>query len=41
MVLFLLPFARNKENGNLKSRIPIGYAPCTMKPVYILPAARK
>ena len=41
MLLFLLLFARNKENGNIESRILIGYAPCTMKPVYILPAARK
>ena len=41
MLLFPLPFARNKENGNIESRIPIGYAPCTMKPVYILSAARK
>ena len=35
MLLFPLPFAGNKENGNIESRIR------TMKPVYILPAARK
>jgi len=33
--------ARNKENGNIESRILIGCAPYTMKPVYTLPAARK
>ena len=41
MLLFPLPFARNKINGNTESKIPIGYAPCTMTPVYFLPAARK
>ena len=35
------PIARKKENGNIESRILIGCAPCTMIPVYILPAARK
>ena len=40
MHLFPLPLARNKENGNIKSRI-LGCAPCTVIPVYTLPAARK
>ena len=39
--LFSFPLARNKENGNRESRILIGYAPCTIIPVYTLPAARK
>ena len=41
MVLLPLPLARNKENGNIESRILIGCAPCTMIPVYTLLAARK
>jgi len=39
--LFPFPLARNNENGNKESRILIGCAPCTMIPVYSLPAARK
>ena len=41
MLLFPFPFARNKENGNIESRILIGCIPYTIKPVYTLPAARK
>jgi len=41
MFLFPLPLARNKEKGNIESRIMIGCAPCTMIPVYTLLAARK
>ena len=40
MLLFPLPLARNKENGNIKSKILIGCATCTMIPVYTLLAAR-
>ena len=40
-IFFLLPFARNKKNGNIESRIQIGCAPCAMKPVFTLPAASK
>ena len=41
MLLFPLPFARKKENGNRESRILIDCATCTMIPVHILPTARK
>ena len=41
MLLFPLPLARSKENGNIEFRILIGCVPYTMKPVYTLPAARK
>jgi len=41
MLLFPLPLARNKENGNIKSKILIGCAPCTLIPVYTLLAVRK
>ena len=41
MLLFPLSLARNKENENIETRKPIGYAPCTVKPVYNLSAARK
>jgi len=34
-------FARKNENGNIKSNILIGCAPCTSITVYTLPAARK
>ena len=41
MLLSLPPFSLQKqENGNIDSRILIGCAPCTMIPVYTLPAAR-
>jgi len=40
MILFPLPFVRNKENRNIESRILIGCAPCTMIPVYTLLVAR-
>ena len=33
MLLFPLTLARIKENENTESRILIGCAPCTMKPV--------
>ena len=38
LLLFPLPLARNKENGNIESKILIGCecAPCTMIPVYTL-----
>jgi len=41
LFLFPFPLSRNKENGNMESRILIGCAPCTMIPVYTLLAARK
>ena len=41
MLLFPLPLARNKENGNTEFRFLIGCVPYTVKPVYTLPAARK
>ena len=37
MLLFPLPLARNKENGNIEHRC----APCTMVPVYTLLGAGK
>jgi len=39
--LFPFPLARNKEYGNIESRILMGCAPCTMITVYTLPAARE
>jgi len=33
LLLFPFPLARNKENGNIESRILIGFATCTMIPV--------
>ena len=41
MLLFPFPLARNKENGNIKRRILIGCAPCTMIPVYTLSAGKE
>ena len=41
ILLFPLPFARNKENGNIEFRILIGCVPYTLKSVCTLPAARK
>jgi len=41
MHLFPFPLARNKNNGNIESRILIVCAPCTMRPVYTLPTERK
>ena len=41
MLLFPLPLARSKENGNIEFRILIGCVPYTMKSVYTLPAASK
>ena len=41
MLLFPLPLARNKENGNIEFRILIGCVPYTMKSVYTLPAVSK
>ena len=41
MLLFPFHLARNKENGNIESRILIDCSPCTMILVYILQAARK
>jgi len=41
LLLFPLPLTRNKENGTVESRILTGCAPCTMIPVYTLPAGRK
>ena len=40
MLLFPLPFARNKETGNIENRILLGCAPCMIQ-VYTLQAARK
>ena len=31
MLFFPLPFARNKENGNIETRISIGYEPSNYK----------
>ena len=31
MLFFPLPFVRNKENGNIETRIPIGYEPSNYK----------
>ena len=39
--MLIFPLARNKENGNIESRILIDCALCTKMRVYILPAARK
>jgi len=40
-IFFPLPLARNKEDGNIESRILIGCSPCTMIPVYTSSVARK
>jgi len=41
LLLFSFPFARNKENGNIESRIWIGCSPFTIIPVNTLLAARR
>jgi len=39
--LFPFPLAISKENGNIENRILICCVPCTIIPVYTLPAARE
>ena len=41
MLLYPLPLARNRDNGNIENRVLIGCALCNMILVYILPAAGK